>query len=122
MDVEINLEDLMKGPGKTEQKIDPEVAVMRLLEWSERYAEAAQGPRFKVGYLVTPSKDCKYGGAGRPHLVVQTRLVCTMDHQPMVCSCSQVDMRIIGINDTGDVLPAWAESAMFERWTPTSQE
>lgn len=120
MDVEIDLADLMRHPGRSEQKIDPEVAVMRLAEWAERYADAAQGPRFKVGDLVTPSKDCRYGGAGRPHRVIQTRVVCTMNHQPSVCSCSQEDMRIIGINDTGDVLPAWAESAMFERWTLTS--
>jgi hypothetical protein len=122
MDVEIDLETLVGRPRKAEQKIDPEVAVARLTEWSERYAEALTGPRFEVGDLVTPSKDCKYGGAGLPHRVVQTRLVGTMNYQPSVCSCSSDDMRIIGVNSTGDVVSIWCESALFEKWvTPDGQ-
>ncbi len=113
--IEIDMEALRKAADMT-LKIDPEAVVMRLEEWAVRYAEAARGPRFAVGDLVTPSKDCKYGGAGAPHRVIQTRIVCTMNHQPRICSCSQDDMRIIGISASGDVVSAWAESAMFEKW------
>lgn len=89
---------------------------MRLLEWAERYAEARSGPRFAVGVLVTPSRDCPQGGAGKPFLVIETRIACDMDHQPQTCQCSRDDIRVLGLNARGDVVPAWAESAQFEVW------
>lgn len=109
----MNLNELM-GHAPEEKKIDPEVAVMRLLEWAERYAEAREGPRFAVGVFVTPSADCPQGGAGKPFLVIETRIVCSMDHQPQTCQCSRDDIRVLGINGPGDVVPVWAESAQFE--------
>lgn len=119
--IAVDLNDLM-GAALEPKKIDPEVAVMRLTEWAERYAEAREGPRFGVGVFVTPSKDCPQGGAGEPFLVIETRIVCDMNLQPQTCTCSRDDIRILGFNRHGDVTPAWAESAQFEAWTTSSAE
>jgi hypothetical protein len=117
--IELDMSNLMVDgleAAKPPLKVDPEVAVMRLKEWAERYAEARSGPRFAVGAFVTPSRDGPQHGAGELYLVVETRIVCQMDGQPQVCICSRDDMRVLGINSRGDVVPAWAESAQFETW------
>lgn len=113
--VAVDLNDLM-GAAPEPQSVDPAVAVMRLLEWAQRYAEARDGPRFGVGVFVTPSRDCPQGGAGKPFLVIETRVACSMDYQPQTCQCSLDDIRVLGFNANGDVVPAWAESAQFEAW------
>jgi hypothetical protein len=120
MDTEIDLADLIGRTDSDKQKIDSGAAVMRLVEWAERYAEAKLGPRFKRGDFVTPSKDCKLGGAGLPYLIIDVRVVAAMDRAVSICSCSQEDIRIIGITDHGDVASMWAESALFEEWIDPS--
>ena len=92
---------------------------MRLREWGERYAEGLAGPRFAKGDWVSPYADCEYIGAGEPFLVIEVRRLKCADELPnSLCSCSRTDTRVIKVNDDGDVLPAWVESAQFERWEP----
>jgi hypothetical protein len=117
---------LLSQSDDQEPKILPEAAIARLREAATRYAEMYNnGPRFKVGDIVTPIADSTLRGAGEPYLVIAT--LTRAEHEKcsgVDCGSTQfmpwTDIRAICISH-GDIAPFWSESANFEYWKePTS--
>lgn len=120
----MNFLELMaqRANGTQSPAILPEAAIMRLREAAALYAEQIEGPRFRVGDLVTPRKDSREGGAGRPHVVVEVRSGAAPLWGKDCCGRfgSRHDIRVLYLNGGGDVTPHWSESFEYELWTEAS--
>lgn len=96
----------------------PEAAIARLAEHAARYAEQLEGPRFKIGDLVTPVSDCDIKGVGEPHRVIDVRPGALPEFGPRTGTNAdgrRYDIRILAI--CGDTVCAlWSESFKYERY------
>ena len=94
----------------------PEAQVMRLREALER---ALGGNPFAVGDLVSPRPDATLGGAGDPHVVMETMAsIMPSFRTDACCSEKRLDMRVAYIDRRGDLRTHWAESFEWEFWAP----
>lgn len=121
----LSLGDMLRAAGadrEPSKPIDPEAAIMRLREAAERYFDMYNnGPRFKVGDVITPFADSCFVGAGEPYIVIYAEKQFVHDTfngsaKPGTSAYKQwQDVRVLSIKE-GDYLPVWAESADFEFW------
>lgn len=118
------LEDGEATPLTAEQKVE------RITAFAKLY-DAPAHERFKVGDLVSPSAGAGARGVGEPHVVVEIRsrgvddkAIDTAkypgtDRAPSVSNAYGriADLRVLAIDEDGDVAPHWVESWQFEPWT-----
>lgn len=112
-----------------------EQKVERITAFARLYQTPAHA-RFNVGDLVTPSAGSGAKGHGEPHVVVELRVRSDeeeaidtakfpgTDRAPSVSNAYGriADMRVLAIDDDGDVAPYWVESWQFEAWTAPSDK
>lgn len=116
--------------GRDEVKLTNEQKVERITAFAKLYDTPAP-VRFNLGDLVSPAKGSGARGSGEPHVVVELRVrndeeqaIDTAkfpgtDRAPSVSNAYGriADMRVLAIDEDGDVAPYWVESWQFETWT-----
>ena len=110
-----------RGGNAPRQRPLPEAQLMEL----RAFAERVSGPcPYRVGDVVTARSNAPYPYAGEPHLVMDLRpREAAPAHVFVERHCGTVtvtftppDMRVAYVDEDGDVMNAWVESAHYEPW------
>lgn len=121
--------------GGDEAKLTIEQRVERITTFAKLYATPAT-ERFLVGDLVSPAKGSGAKGAGEPHIVVEVRVrndeeaaidTAKFPGNDISPSFSNgygrfADLRVLAVDEDGDVAPYWVESWQFEPWKPSADK
>lgn len=117
----MGLLEMLSGHEDAEDKaldIHPDAAIARMQERAPLYAEAARGPRFAIGEVVTPFPDASVNDSGKPHLVIAVLPNAGWVFDGEIGTSNfgrRFDMRVLKIRDDS-IYALWVESAEFMKY------
>ena len=116
----MNIQDLFerihndKDDEPEEPRLDPTIQLIRIQEAASRFQNIM---RFKIGTVITPTKDGVYNNHGDPHLVIDVRdAPYDFGQEPFTPLYGiRLDTRILCLRHDR-VYPIWVESAHYMSW------